>query len=218
VADDLGREAVAGVQRIGSWHHAVPVPGSAPARNLSRANLMVPLGRSPIPVSTSRCWASSASACSPAAPRSTYWKSCLAVESCPRGGAFLAATRARREARPPAKIRGGPWRGLPRACCRSAGTSRSEFFRTSVGGSASGGINPLPRRRPRLPPFRPARTEARQGLSSGCRGIARARMSVALIRAAVPTSQPAIVPIRKRSFPMGPGAARTARATAALPL
>src|SRR4051794_6157580 len=42
VADDLGREPVAGVGRRDRLHHARPVAGSPPARNLPRANLTVP--------------------------------------------------------------------------------------------------------------------------------------------------------------------------------
>jgi hypothetical protein len=42
VADDLGREAVAGVGRLGRRRHVGPVPDSQPARNLPRVNLTVP--------------------------------------------------------------------------------------------------------------------------------------------------------------------------------
>src|SRR4051794_6149286 len=43
VADDLGREAVAGVGRSGGWRHPGPIAGSPPARNPSPANLTVSL-------------------------------------------------------------------------------------------------------------------------------------------------------------------------------
>ena len=42
VADDLGREAVAGVGGLARRRHVEPVPGRRPARNLPRANLTVP--------------------------------------------------------------------------------------------------------------------------------------------------------------------------------
>src|SRR4051794_25656853 len=44
VADDLRREAVAGVGGRDRRRHARPVAGSPPARNLPRANLTVPSG------------------------------------------------------------------------------------------------------------------------------------------------------------------------------
>jgi hypothetical protein len=42
VADDLGREAVAGVGRTWRWRHAGPVAACPPAGNLTRPNLTVP--------------------------------------------------------------------------------------------------------------------------------------------------------------------------------
>src|SRR3954468_6141227 len=44
VADDLRREAVAGVGGPDRLRHARPVAGAPPARNLPRANLTVPVG------------------------------------------------------------------------------------------------------------------------------------------------------------------------------
>src|SRR5689334_1076517 len=43
VADDLGREAVAGVGRLGGWRHAGPVAAFPPPGNPTRPNLTVPL-------------------------------------------------------------------------------------------------------------------------------------------------------------------------------